>query len=210
MKFLKFHNIKYSTKLFQKKYKYKVVFTSGVSGWFRGSDAAKIQSLYQEKNQYYYSRQATAAEKSHANKLASVLSNIEDWQARVETPFVSIYLNNETDLEAVVKNCKNRIKYVEIPDPNSETKLTEGTVLVKNLDFGFRVTVGSSRQCYLNFVQWCENNPKIRLPKRARRDLSKDSNPGGGFFYVKDDKSLTMVKMFLGRTITKVETVIKV
>lgn len=209
MKFLKSLNVKYSTKLFQKKYKYKIVFTSGVAGWFRGSDAARIQHMYENSDQYYYSRQATSGEKSHANKLAKVLESIEDWQARVETPFVSIYLNNDLDLETVIKNCKNRIKYVEIPDPKSEVKLIEGTVLVKNLDFGYKVTVGTSNQSHLNFVIWCENNAKIRLPKRARRDLSKDFNPGGGFFYVKDDKSLTMVKMFLGRTITKVENVVR-
>jgi hypothetical protein len=209
MKFLKSHNVKYSTKLFQNKYKFKVVFTSGVAGWFRGSDAIKIQHMYENSDQYYYSRQATAGEKNHANKLSKVLESIENWQARVETPFVTIYVDTETDLEIVVKNCKNKIKYVEIPDPKTESKLTEGTVLVKNLDFGFKVTVGSSNQCYINFVQWSENNAKIRLPKRAARDLSKDYNPGGGFFYVKDDKTLTMVKMFLGRTITKVETVVQ-
>lgn len=209
MKFLKSHNVKYSTKLFQNKYKYKVVFMSGVAGWFRGSDAVKIQAQYAAGNSQYYSRQATIADKSHANKLGAILESIEDWQARVETPFVSIYLNSSADLETVVKNCKNRVKYVEIPDPDNENKLTQGTVLVKNLDFGFKVTMGSSNQCHLNFVQWCENNSKIRLPKRIRRDLSKDGNPGGGFFYVKDEKTLTMVKMFLGRAITKVETVIK-
>ena len=209
MKFLKFHNVKHSSKLFQGKFKYKIVFTSGVAGWFRGADAAKIQDQFNSKNPYYYSRQATIGEKTHANKLAKILESIEDWQTRVETPFVSVYVNSEQDLEAVVKACKNRIKYVEIPDPASESKLIQGTVLVKNLDFGFRVTVGSSRQCHINFVQWCANNNKIRLPKRAARDLSKDGNPGGGFFYVKDDKTLTMVKMFLGRTITKVETVIQ-
>lgn len=209
MKFLKSHNVKYSTKLFQKKYKYKVVFTSGVAGWFRGSDAIKILDLYENGQQHYYSRHATTAEKSHAKKLAEILKSIENWQVRVETPFVSIYLNSLEDVEIIVKNCKNRVKYVEIPDPASENKLTEGTVIVKNLDFGFRVTVGSSRQCHANFVQWCDNNPKIRLPKRAKRDLAKDGNPGGGFFYVKDDKTLTMVKMFLGRTITKVETVVR-
>jgi hypothetical protein len=47
------------------------------------------------------------------------------------------------------------------------------------------------------------------MPKRAKRDLSRNSNTGGGFFYVKDEKVLTMVKMFLGRTITKVETVVQ-
>jgi len=209
MKFLKSHNVKYSTKLFQNRYKYKVVFTSGVAGWFRGSDAAKIQDQFNAKNPYYYSRQATIGDKTHANKLAKVLETIKEWQARVETPFVSIYLNDEKDLETVVKSCKNRIKYVEIPDFKNESKLIQGTVLVKNLDFGFRVTVGSCNQCHINFVEWSKNNPKIRLPKRAARDLSKDWNPGGGFFYVKDDKTLTMVKMFLGRTITKVETVVK-
>jgi len=209
MKFLKSINVKYSSKLFQKKYKYKVVITSGVAGWFRGSDAARIQHMYENSDQYYYSRQATSGEKHHANKLSKVLEGIENWQARVETPFVSIYLNQESDLEIVVKNCKNRVKYVEIPDPKSEIKLAEGTVLVKNLDFGFKVTVGSSRQNHSNFVQWCENNAKIRLPKRAAKDLSKDYSSGGGYFYVKDDKSLTMVKMFLGRTITKVENVVQ-
>lgn len=210
MKFLKSYNVKYSTRLFQSKFKYKVVFTSGVAGWFRGADADKIQKNYDNHDDHYYSRNATAEDKEHAKKLAGILSSIENWQSRVETPFVSVYLNTEQDVETIVKACKNRIKYIEIPDPSSETKLIEGTVLVKNLDFGFKVSIGSSRQCYNNFVQWCENNPKIRLPKRARRDLSKEGNPGGGFFYVKDEKSLTMVKMFLGRTITKVETVLQV
>jgi hypothetical protein len=211
MKFLKSHNVKYSSKLFQGKYKYKVVFTSGVAGWFRGSNAKRIQNLYNDKDGYhYYARQSNPGDKLHANKLAVVLESIESWQARVETPFVSIYLNSEADLELVVKNCKNRVKYVEIPDPNNTLELTEGTVLVKNLDYGFKVSIGTSNQNHSNFVQWCQNNGKIRLPKRAAKDLSKDHNPGGGFFYVKDDKSLIMVKMFLGRTITKVETVVKV
>ena len=211
MKCLKSLNVKYSTRLFQNKYKYKVVFTSGVAGWFRGSDVEKIQKYYESDNGLYYSRTATAEDKDHARKLAIELSAIEDndWQTRVESPFVSVYVNTEKDLETVVKNCKERIKYVEIPDPNSEDKLAEGIVLVKNLDFNYKVTVGSSAQCYLNFVQWCENNAKIRLPKRAQHDLSRDRNYGGGFFYVKDEKTLMMVKMFLGRTITKVETVVR-
>lgn len=209
MKFLKSLNVRYITKLFQNKYKYKVVFTSGVSGWFRGSNVEKIQQLYENADDHYYARNATVSEKNHAYKLATVLSSMEDWQSRVETPFVSIYLNSENDLESVVKCSKNRIKYIEIPNPKNESKLIEGTVLVKNLEFDYKVTVGSSNQSHLNFVQWCQNNAKIRLPKRAAKDLSKDYNPGGGYFYVKDAKSLTMVKMFLGRTITRVENVVR-
>lgn len=209
MKFLKNHNVKYSNKLFRNKYKYKVVFTSGVAGWFRGSDASQIQKYYDEKNQYYFARQASPNDKKHALTIAQLLMQVEDWHARVETPFVSIYLNDEQHLESVVKACKNKVKYIEIPDPNSQDLLSEGTVLVKNLNYKFKVSVGVSNQNHSNFVQWCENNSKIRMPKRAKRDLSKDGNNGGGFFYVKDEKSLTLVKMFLGRTITKIETVIQ-
>jgi len=208
MKFLKNHNIKYSSKLFRGKYKYKVVFTSGVAGWVRGSSADDIIN-HHDNNDYYYSKKALPSDKTHAKKLASVLKDIEQWLARVETPFVSIYLDSEKDLEKVVTNCKNRVKYVEIPDPKNENLLVEGTVLVKKLDFKFRVSLGISNQNHSNFVQWCENNPKIRMPKRAKRDLNKDSNAGGSFFYVKDEKVLTMVKMFLGRTITRVETVVQ-
>ncbi len=209
MKFLKSHNVKYSTKLFQNKNKYKVVFTSGVAGWFRGSNVERINKFYHSNDDLYYSRRASSSDKNRAHKLASTLAAIENWQSRVETPTVSIYINTEKDLEAIVNVCKNEIKYIEIPDPNHVNSLTEGTILVKKLNFGFKVTLGVSGQCHANFVQWCENNPKIRLPKRAAKDLSKDRSSGGGFFYVKDEKSLTMVKMFLGRTITKVETVVQ-
>ena len=77
------------------------------------------------------------------------------------------------------------------------------------LDFGFKITMGSARQNLSSFVQWSKDNPKVRLPKRAKHDLSKDYSHGGSHFYVKDEKSLTLVKMFLGSYITKIETVIR-
>lgn len=208
MKFLKNHNVKYSSRLFQGKYKYKVVFTSGVAGWFRNGSADSVLDHY-ENNDYYYARKASPNDKNHAKKLAELLKTVDNWAVRVETPFVSLYLNTEDDLEKVVQACKNRLKYVEIPDPKSENLLEEGIVLVKKLNYGFKVSLGASHQNHSNFVQWCENNPKVRMPKRAKRDLNKDSNAGGSFFYVKDEKSLILVKMFLGRTITKVETVVQ-
>jgi hypothetical protein len=209
MKFLKNYNVKHSTRLFQGKYKYKIVFTSGVAGWFRGNSVGNIRQSYERKDSYYHNKTANPIELTHALKMSDVLETMEDWNARVETPFVSIYLNNERDLESIVKNCKDRVKYVEIPDPKSQDLLTQGFVLVKKLDFKFRVSLGISNQNHCDFVHWCENNPKIRMPKRAKRDLTRDGNTGGGFFYVKDEKSLTMVKMFLGRTITRVETVVQ-
>ena len=207
MKFLKLHKVTYIDKLFQGKYRYKVVVSSGLAGWFRGGNLERISLLLQHGD--YYSRKATTTEKVYAQKLHKLLENIEDWQIRVETPHISIYLDNVKDLGSVVKLSSHKIKYISIPNPDNESKLVNQTVLVKNLDFDYRITIGSTHQNYISFVNWCKDNAKVRLPKRAAKDLSKDHSPGGGFFYVKDEKSLTMVKMFLGRTITKVENVIR-
>lgn len=207
MKFLKSHKVVNTDKLFQDKFRYKAVIKSGLAGWFRGGNLEKVDLLL--KHGDYYSKNATTQEKTFAGKLCNFLKIIEDWQIRIETPNISIYLNDVKDLESLVKLANSRVKYVSIPDPNSETKLISKSILVKKLDFDYRVTVGSTNQNYANFVNWCLGNPKIRLPKRAKKDLCKDYSPGGGYFYVKDDKNLTMVKMFLGRTITKVENVVR-
>lgn len=208
MKFLKSHKVVHTEKLFQGKYKYKLVISLGVAAWFRGADLEKAK-FHSEDNNRYYTRSSTPGDKIYGKKLITFLSELSDWHIRVETPYLSVYLNNLTDLESLVKFSHARIKYVSIPNPDTESKLLEKTVIVKNLDFDYRVTVGATRQNYSSFVQWSKDNPKVRLPKRAAKDLSKDSSPGGGYFYVKDDKSLTMVKMFLGRTITKVENVVR-
>jgi hypothetical protein len=207
MKFLKLHKVVYIDKLFQGKYRYKIVISSGLAGWFRGGNLDRITLLLEHGD--YYSRNATPGEKSYAEKLHNLLRIVDDWHVRVETPYITIYLNDVKNLESLVKLSNTRIKYVSIPDPNNESKLATQTVLVKNLDFDYRVTVGATNQNYVSFVNWCKDNPKIRLPKRAAKDLSKDYSLGGGYFYVKDDKSLTMVKMFLGRTITRVENVVR-
>lgn len=208
MKFLKSHRVEYTDRLFQGKFKYKAVLSSGLSGWFRGGNLDRVELLLEHGD--FYSRNATTAEKGFAKKLNNLLRTIEVWQVRIETPYISLYVNDIKDLESIVKiSGYSRLKYVSIPDPATESKLDNQTVLVKKLDFDFKVTVGATNQNYVSFVNWCKDNPKIRLPKRAAKDLSKDYSPGGGYFYVKDDKSLTMVKMFLGRTITKVENVIR-
>jgi hypothetical protein len=69
--------------------------------------------------------------------------------------------------------------------------------------------MGRTRQNFSEFVAWCEDKDKIRMPKRAKRDLCKSACWGGSHFYVKDDKMLTMVKMFVGGYIHSVESVVK-
>ena len=207
MKFLKSYKVVHSDRLYQGKFKYKLVISSSLSSWFRGGDLAKVDKVLVTGD--YYSKNASVLEKTYVKTLCDFLKNLDDWQVRVETPNLSVYLNSPKDLESLVKLSSHRVKYVSIPDPDTESKLVSKTILVKNLEFDFKVTLGSTRQNYSSFVNWCADNPKIRMPKRAVKDLSKNYSHGGGYFYVKDAKSLTMVKMFLGSTITRVEHVVR-
>jgi hypothetical protein len=96
-----------------------------------------------------------------------------------------------------------------LPATGTDDVLDQGTIIVKNLDFAYKVTMGRTKQDFTNFVQWCEGKDKIRMPKRAKADLSKKACWGGCHFYVKDEKTLTVVKMFVGGFIHSVESVIK-
>jgi hypothetical protein len=98
---------------------------------------------------------------------------------------------------------------VSCPAPGSEKNLDEKKIIVKNLDFEFRVTIGKTTQDYINFLNWCDNKDKIKLPNRAKEQLAKKRSWGGYYFYVKDEKTLTMVKMFVGSCIQAVERCVK-
>jgi hypothetical protein len=209
MKFLKSLDVQHAPKLFNKSYRYKIVFRISNAYWFRGGHLENVEKFLEGKVPHYQNKNVNIEDIKFTRILCDTLLGTENWQIRVENPFLSLYLNDSLDLEKFVKLGKKHIKYVSIPDPANEDKIANGLVITKNLDFDYRITVGATNQNLGSFVHWSKNNPKIRLPKRASRDLSNDWSPGGSYFYVKDAKSLTMVKMFLGSFITKIESVVR-
>jgi hypothetical protein len=68
--------------------------------------------------------------------------------------------------------------------------------------------MGKTRNSYASFISWTENNSKVKMTNNAIRDLGRDRSWGGCYFYVKDEKCLTMVKMFLGSEIGRIDRII--
>lgn len=201
MKLPKQVDIQYSNRLFSNKFKYKVVLRLSNSGKLRGLNVDNIfDRVFSkfDKNEEKFCRQ-----------LIGILQKNADFQIRIETPYASIYTNSENTVEKLTSIDSSKVKYVSIPSPDAKELIVDNTVALKTLDFNFRVNLGQTRQNYSNFVEWAESNPKLKLPKRCKRDLSKNYSNGGSYFYVKDEKVLTMVKMFLGSTITRVENVVR-
>ena len=208
MKLPKSVQIKDTVSLFANKYKYKIVLVCPVAGWFRGN---KLDYVLEKLNEGVFPPWAkikTKADLDYCFNLQKVMSGLNDYELRIESPFINFYTNTASNLEKLSAIDEFRVKFVCLPSKTAPI-LEENSVIVKTLDYKYKLNLGASKQEHLSFVQWCEGNDKIRLTKRAKKDLSKNFSWGGGYFYVKDDKTLTMVRMFLGNLISRIETVIK-
>lgn len=203
---------KQTIRLFNGKYKYKVVLISKAASWFRGGDIANVKkSLANMSNSNaIWIKKLTINDTNYVTKLIVALTPMQDFLIRVESPYINFYTNNSSDIEKLAKIDSTSVKYVCLPAAGSENLLDDKKILVKNLDYSYRITMGRTRQNHSNFVSWCKGKEdRIRLTKSASKYLSKDNSWGGYYFYVKDEKTLTMVKMFLGEGINLVESVVK-
>lgn len=204
--------IKRPKKLFDNTYQYKAVIVCVFSSLFRGKHlqfAEKKLDEFKVTGKYpVWARKATVGDIDYAKQICKLLNKVTDYDLRVESPFISFYSNNFNDIKSVTDIDVSAVKYVAMPE--SQQLLVKDTVYVKKLDYGYKVTLGKTNQNYENFIIWAKSNPsKMRLPGRCTHDLSRDYSWGGSYFYVKDDKCLIMVKMFLGSVISRIDQVVK-
>lgn len=209
---------KTTNKLFRGIYQYKVVLVVPGSGLFRSRDSTEIidhlkqiNLLDNSKNSYgaFHWRNGikTQDDIDYAFKLQSKISKLADFELRVESPFISIYTNNEKDVDSIINISKDRVKYVSKPPTNTE--LVSGTIMLPKINYDFRVTLGKTTQEYTSFIAWAESNKKVKLTKSCIRDLKRDHSWGGTYFYISGDNNLLLAKMHLGGSINKVERIVK-
>lgn len=198
-------------------YQYKAVLVCPVSSWFRGCNLdfarQKLRSIDPAKLHLLsppWNKLRNLADLNYCIVLESNLSNFQNFDIRVEHPLLTFYTNDFNDIVSITNIDADRTKYISIPDEVLYPKLEKNTVFLPKIDFGFKITMGKTRTSYDSFIGWAKNSDKVRLTKRCIQDLSDDRSWGGSYFYVKDEKSLTMVKMFLGCEISRIDRVINV
>jgi hypothetical protein len=190
---------KTTTRLFKGTYQYKIVLVCQGSNHFRKSTFEAIsQGLLSDKRK-------NPEDINYALKLQSTLSAMKDIDVRVEAPWVSVYTNNQSDLDKLVKIGEEHVKYISKPAGSLE----EGTVLMPKMDYEFRVTLGKTIQEHTAFIEWAESNSKVKLTKSCINDLTKPRSWGGKHFYITGNNNLLMARMHLGGSISKVERIVK-
>ncbi len=188
--------IKTTTKLFFNKYAYKIVVLTKDSYRFRKTNEEGKYKINDNKKRVTYN-----------DRLMTFLNSLQDYEIRVESPYVSVYSNTKKDIDFIASIDSSNVKYTCEPSKNSN--LTQGVVILPKINFEFKVTLGSTNQSYDAFVQWAENNPKVKLTKSCKIDLCRKGSWGGVYFYITGDKNLLMARMHLGGVINRVDKILK-
>ena len=177
------------------KYQYKAVLVCPVASWFRGVNLEYIrEKLLEIENKPLpldtplWSKLRNRDDLEYCLKLEHGLSTIKDFSVRVEHPLISLYSNNINDIV--------------------RPKLEKNTVFLPKIKYGFKITIGKSTHSHENFIAWAAKSDHVKLTKSCIRALTRSKSWGGSYFYAKDERSITMVRMFLTAEISRIDRVI--
>ncbi len=203
---------KTTKKLFNGKHQYKIVLVCAGANWFRGGDWSgvldNLKKINLESNRHKNNTSIkTQEDLDYALKLQAQLKKSNDIEVRVETPWISVYTNNKSTVDSLIKLDKSKVKYVSLPPENNT--LAQGVIISPKINFDYKVTLGKSGQQQSAFVEWAENNSKVKLTKSCKKELLRDRSWGGSYFYITGENNLLLAKMHLGGSINKIERIVK-
>ena len=213
MNHLKLLPTKKTNKLFLDKFRYKIVVVSRLSQVFRGRDiedaAEKIAHWRENKTFPGWVYNGVASDLDRAYNIVKAFQKVSDYKLMVSSPFLTFYTDKFDDFKQVSKELFDYVKYISMPE-DANPVLEKNTVYLKRIDYDFKITITQRIPNNESFFKWCTGNDKIRMPRRCRDHIRRGWRSGDSYFYVKDAKTLSMVQMFLGSNIQRIDQVIKV
>jgi hypothetical protein len=186
-------------KLYKGKYQYNIVLVCAYSFLFRGNKldvtARKIENEETRVENWrgYPSAWKNPEELAYAKELYDMLITMDEFSIRVESPTITCYTNNYSDIIALRELDISKVRRISVPT----VTLTEDTVYMPEIDYEFRVTIGKTTNKYLDFLEWADAIDKLRITNSCREMLSRNSSYGGGYFYVNGENMLLMCRMQL-------------
>lgn len=212
MNHLKLLPTKKTNKLFLDKYRYKIVLISKLATTFRGRDiedaAEKIAHWKENKTFPGWVYNGVASDLDRAHNIVKAFQKVSDYKLMVSSPFLTFYTDKFDDFKQVSKELFDYVKYISMPE-DARPVLEKNTVYLKRIDYDFKITLTQRVPNNESFFKWCTGNDKIRMPRRCRDHVRRGWRGGDSYFYVKDAKTLSMVQMFLGSNIQRIDRVVK-
>jgi hypothetical protein len=133
--------------------------------------------------------------------LISVLESTVDYSVRVEGGVLSFYSNDDNIIKNISKIPTVKVKYIIMP---ANKKIKEfllnnpRKIISKKYTHKFKVTVNPLKDQEESFREWAKKLPKIKISTKSLRGSD-------GYFYVKDEKTLGLCRLFLSNRIRRID-----
>jgi hypothetical protein len=206
---------KTTKKLFFGKFVNKVAVQTSLAGYFRGNKLDKIKldinivsRRITDKLQSvqiggsWSKKYAKIEDVQIALEIVGILESLTDYTLRVEGCTLSIYSND--DVIKKVTNIKNI--HIEETSQAADDKIKEfllttpKAIIRKEYTHKYKVTVNALWDSADSFTTWADKLPKIKT--------TGNSYKFGGYFYVADEKTLSLCHIFLSDKVRKVEKLV--
>lgn len=182
-----------TTKLWYNRYLYKIVIRSP-RNYLYNITIRKIPHESKDKN---------------AEDLLNLIHD-RDVRTRVECSLIAIFTNDTDLLEKLSERFAKEIEEIWRPNPEREHLLKNAnTIIVKETPaYPIRVTM-NDRRISGDFAQWIDANPdKITIGNAAYRAIKRGWMTGGLYFYLRDDKILSLVNLMIWQNIRRVDRLV--
>jgi hypothetical protein len=209
---------KQTKKLFFGKYVHKIAVRISVASLFRGNNLQNtkleldrfIANINPRTNRttgvhglYWMRNGVSIDELLLARQLATLLEDFEDFSMRVEGPTLGLYSNDDDLITKVSSVGSLYIEEVSSPETDDIKQFllsTPKAIIRSTYTHKYKVTVAALGNNAITFVEWANKVPKVKVASKKFKY--------GGYFYVADQKTLSMCNIFLGDKIRKVEELV--
>jgi hypothetical protein len=207
-----------ANKLFYGKYPYKLSLSTPLANWFRGGDLPYIRDTLDElQHQYNQNNRLVlhlwnrvvyikTSDLYYAQKVYSHLCTGDSYRLRVEGRSLDVYSDNKDWLENLL------LSVDPIASEWWEPKhiLQPNTIIMGPSMKGweYRITMGSDIPA--EFYAWMLNNlDKVKVGPKFKDALLRGYRyMYGYYFYVKNDRILSLVSLVLGKGISKIDKIV--
>jgi len=215
-----------SLKLHYGKYLYKVCLSNQLSNLFsshrteqyRKDIFSNLESNYKDglelkMKRWRFATPIDSKDFKDAKFLDQLFKKHSDHRKRVEFGnLIMIYTSSEDMVNELVDNLSDCIKEIHRPKEGIEAFLTQNieTAIVKTPpDHEFRVYLKGNR-IDPSFANWLKaNKDKCKVGEMTLWNIENSSyHTNNSYFYIKNEKVLTMVRMIIGHNIRKAERLI--
>ena len=210
-----------TTKLFYNTFKHKLVIKNNLSYIFKDKnfynarvEIDELQYLYEENEQLFirlHRRKVPVSTQEffECKTLYNILQSNKEYKLRIEKPNLGIYSN---DLPWLMDISSKVAEPLELwsPDPITQHKLQKNVILVDvEPAFPFKVTLGNRTKTDPSFVNWAiKNKSLIRISNKLLSKIQQDGYVAGSYFYVRDEKVLNLINLFLSSPVMRVDKLV--